>query len=200
MRLVPALPRVLLPSRHAAAADQLLGAVVVRCRLDVAVPVLVVLSFGAMAMVRVAAGQCPAGTSMFAARMCNPYADASGVPPEDSIFLFFTPILTQLVVRSVPARVLVFLWVLVLTFVGCTVGYANAVHHVWVSVCSVFFITVSFELQRLQRVAFRLGEQAVQARHQVRWIYLCGITSVRGRGRADARSETARQRSPSPSL
>ena len=147
---------------HAVAPCWNVTAVVARWRLDIIASVLVILSYGGLAMVRVVAGQCPAGASMFVARTCNPYADALGVPPEDSVFLFMMPIMVQMALRSIPTPVLVLMWVLVLASVGCAVGYVNAVHHLWVPVLSVFFITVSFKLQRLQRVAFRVWEQISQ--------------------------------------
>ena len=109
--------------------------------------------FSSFLLARVLKGQCLAGTTIWQQQTCNPYANSGGLPTELVYPLYLMPLLAQLVLRCVSIRLLTMSYLLVFGVVAFCLFYSKSTDY-FVLINSVFFMNLTFEVTRIQRVKY----------------------------------------------
>ena len=102
---------------------------------------------------RVIKGQCAAGTTVWQQQTCNPYESSGGIPTELVYPLFIMPAIAQLIFKNISIRVLSVTYFVVLAVVAFCVFYSKS-NDYFVLINWLFFINLTFETTRLQRVKY----------------------------------------------
>ena len=102
---------------------------------------------------RVIKGQCAAGTTVWQQQTCNPFESSGGIPTELVYSLFVMPTIAQLVFKNISIRVLSVVYLVILAVVAFCVFYSKS-NDYFVLINLLFFINITFEITRLQRVNY----------------------------------------------
>ena len=110
-------------------------------------------AFSSFLLARVLKGQCLAGTTVWQQQTCNPYANSGGLPTELVYPLYMIPLFVQLIMKSVSVRLLTVGYLLVFGVVAFCLFYSKSTDY-FVLINSVFFMNLTFEVTRIQRVKY----------------------------------------------
>ena len=103
---------------------------------------------------RVLKGQCPPGTSLWQQQSCNQFASQGGIPTELAYALYMAPMVFPFS-NDLSIRTLVISQLCSLAVVMFCVVYSNAWSDYYVLLNWLIFTNISFEIVRLQRLAFK---------------------------------------------
>ena len=103
---------------------------------------------------RILVGQCPTGTTLYGLQSCNYFSAVHGIPSDLLVFLYLAPISVQIVLKNLSLFALCISWLFILvTVIFCLVFTQS-----WADTLTLCLIVVpmviSFELERLQRIAY----------------------------------------------
>ena len=102
---------------------------------------------------RVIKGQCAAGTTTWQQQTCNPFESSGGIPTELVYSLYMMPTIAQLVFKNISIRVLSVIYLVILAVVAFCIFYSKSTDY-FVLINLLFFINITFETTRLQRVNY----------------------------------------------
>ena len=116
--------------------------------------ILATITMGLYLLARVNAGQCPSMTNIWLSQSCNPVAISGSIPHDGVILLYSIPISVQIAFRGISFEALIFIWLLVNFFLIFAFVQVDGWLQIWTIIYSLFFMNISFEVERLMRVAF----------------------------------------------
>ena len=103
---------------------------------------------------RVMVGQCPPDTTLFLQQTCNQFSSNGGIPSELVYTIYWVPLISQLCLKNIGIRMLIFSNITGFISVAFCVIYGNLWNDYFVMVTWIFFSNASFEIERLQRVGY----------------------------------------------
>ena len=110
---------------------------------------------GGVTIARTLAGQCPAGTSVWASQACNPLADIGGRPLDDMMLVVLLPLAVHLCIKNVRLPALLAAWFIATFVVVFDIVWAKAGNSYTVFPFLVIVATMSMETERVQRVHYK---------------------------------------------
>ena len=120
-----------------------------------------ILAYGFNLVARIFVGPCPDDMTLWQTQTCTP--QDGDVPCEVVIILYLMPLIFIITIENVSIAALIFSWFLIIGFVTFGIIYNNAWSQIWILYNSLFFVTLTFTVQRGKKVGFlRLVEINVQ--------------------------------------
>ena len=115
---------------------------------------LATITMGLYLLARVDAGQCASMTDIWLSQTCNPVAISRSIPHDGVILLYSIPISAQVAFRGVSFEALLLIWLIVICFLIYAFARVEGWLQIWTIAYSLFFMNISYEVERLMRVAF----------------------------------------------
>ena len=112
------------------------------------------LTIGLYLIARVDAGQCESITNIWHSQTCNPVAGLRSIPLDTVLLLYSFPISAQIAFRGISMEALSISWLGVVFCVLYSVVQVQGWLELWTIWYTLFFINISFEIERLMRVTF----------------------------------------------
>ena len=101
---------------------------------------------------RIVSGACPEDVTPWQTQTCSP--DDDSVPSEIVTILYIMPILCIIAIENVSVASLIFSWLIIIGFVAFSIIYYNALSQIWMLFNSLFFVTMTYIVERDKRIAF----------------------------------------------
>jgi hypothetical protein len=111
-------------------------------------------SFALFLIARVLKGQCPPGTTLWEQQTCNQFASQGGIPTDIAYALYIAPMVWPFS-SDLSIRTHVISQLCVFSVVLFCVVYSSAWNDYYVLLNWLIFTNITFEIIRLQRVAFK---------------------------------------------
>ena len=103
---------------------------------------------------RILVGQCPTGTTLYGLQSCNYFSAGHGIPSDLLVFLYLLPISLQIVLKNLSLFALCISWFFVIVTVIFCLVFTSAWTDTLTLCLIVIPMVISFELERLQRIAY----------------------------------------------
>ena len=112
-----------------------------------------IVSWSLFLIARVLKGPCATNITVWQQQTCNPFANNGGIPTELVYSLYLMPTFAQLVIKSNSIRFISMSYLVILTVVAFCIFYSKS-NDYFVLINAIFFINITFEILRLQRVNY----------------------------------------------
>lgn len=118
------------------------------------VTILSVVTAGVYLFARVEGGQCPSETNIWLSQQCNPVGRAGSIPEDTVLLNYLMPVIAQVVFKGVRFRTIVIAWAVATACVTGAICSIQGWVQIYTILYSVFFLYISYEIERFMRVAY----------------------------------------------
>jgi hypothetical protein len=114
------------------------------------------LSFGMYLFARIIKGQCPENSSLWETQRCNPAADAGFVPLDMMIFIYLTPLVCQIGLKTFSIQAILACWAISYAYSIASIIYvpSGRENQVWTIIVGLIIPFISFEYEKTLRTNF----------------------------------------------
>lgn len=126
----------------------------IKHRFDDIFPVAVSVTSGLFLYARVRAGQCENVKNIWQSQSCNPTADCFSIPHDQVIVTYMSPLICQLVFKSVRFYIILVSWAVSTMFIMISIVYARAWPQIFTVAYSPLFLFALYESERMMRITF----------------------------------------------
>ena len=135
-------------------------------RIEDVLGLLCTVAVGMNLIARVHEGQCAENISVWSSQSCNPLAYAHSIPHDQIFVMYGLPIGCQIVMRGLSVEALMTCWLVTVILVIYIVSYVKGSEEIWTVLCSIGFMFLSFEVERLLRQSYVQGRAMLHAQKE----------------------------------